>query len=103
MTVSLCFFSTGLDQVSKGEFDEDASEKKWLQDGLALQLKIRDTDLAKPATHKRKHHHKRVHPTTDSASPSLYPEVPIVNEARACAENFGQCSLEELLSVQRRK
>ena len=91
-----------LDHAAKGEFkDKDASEKTWLQDGLALQLKIRETDLAKPhkATHKRRH--RRAHQSTDATS--LYPEVPIVSEARECAENFGQCSLEELLSVQHRK
>ena len=91
-----------MDHAAKGEFkDKDASEKTWLQDGLALQLKIRETDLAKPhkATHKRRH--RRAHQSTDATS--LYPEVPIVSEARECAENFGQCSLEELLSVQHRK
>ena len=95
------FLCVGLGQVAADNFEND-SEKAWLQEGLALQLHIREKDQeqAKKRTHKRKSN-KRV--SSGPSEPSLYPEVPIVDEARECAENLGKCSLEQLESVQHRK
>ena len=100
MTLITCRWNdtTGLDQISDDAFP-DASEKAWLQEGLELQRKLREHDPHPKHSAVHKHKSRRV---SHAVKPSLYPEVPIVDEARECAENFGQHTLEQLKSVQHR-
>lgn len=99
-----------MDEIAQEVEDEDndvdvldTSEIAWLKDGLTLQMQIRKAAKPKKTPmHKRKYCRRTSVPTTPTTT-SLYPEVPIVDEARQCAENFGSCSLEQLQSVQHRE
>lgn len=69
------------------ELFDDESEQKWIQDGLALQIKCLkergvESEIAKPKK--------------DEEIYFLYPEVGAIDRARDCADEFGKCSIEEM-------
>ena len=64
-------------------FEKDPTEQAWLDEGLALQVRLL----------KQQHdNHSRV----ESSTSTLYPENPLLDRARFCTEEFGECSLDEL-------
>ena len=62
-------------------FENDPSEQAWLDDGLALQVRLLK---------------KNSNPHANASSPSLYPESHLLDRARYCTEAFGECGLMEL-------
>ena len=96
--------SSELDQM-EGKMDPftDENERKWIRDGLLLQVQLREKYPSKG----RSRSHLECGPVAQTPQEafhaSLYPESSVLDHARECVENLGECSIDEIESLQEGK